>query len=108
MPDLHEQLKLKQPNPETSPTGCRLLLKRGRNYDEAVEALMPHDRTVEVRQRVRRASVTSFIICKNLTRPPGLTLRQQSAGNALATIDAILALLGENDPDDHPQIASIL
>ena len=110
MPDLHEQLKLKQPNPETSPTGCRLLLKRGRNYDEAVEAFMPYDRTVEVRQRVRQASAN--LIHHLQKTSPGrrayLYANNRLEGNALATIHAILALLGENDPDDHPQIASIL
>ena len=95
MPDLADQLKLHWPNPENSPTGCRLLLKRGRNYSRAVESFAPYGRTKEVQENVRHASASLIRDRKGKAsgRRTYLYANNRLEGNALTTIEAILALV---------------
>ena len=95
MPDLADQLELRWPNPDNSPTGCRLLLKRGRDYDGAVKSFAPYDRTIEVLENVRHASAKLIRSRKEKGsgRRTYLYVNNRLEGNALATIAAILALL---------------
>ena len=95
MPDLADQLDLRWPNPDNSPTGCRLLLKRGRDYEGAVKSFEPYDRTIEVLENVRRASAKLIRSRKEKTsgRRTYLYANNRLEGNALATIEAILALV---------------
>ena len=101
MPDLQAQLAQKWPNPEKSPTGCRLLLKQGRDYDGAVRSFAPYNRTMEIQDDVRQASANliQHLQRSSRGRPAYLYANNRLEGNALATIDAILALLGSEEPD---------
>ena len=99
MPDLSEQLKLRPPTPDNSPTGCRLLLKRGRDYDGAVESFAPYDGIKEIQKGVRH---TAAKLISDLKRQPSgrrtyLYANNRLEGNALATIEAILALVENQD-----------
>ncbi|MEO1826557.1 MAG: DUF72 domain-containing protein [Roseibacillus sp.] len=108
MPDLADQLKLHWPNPENSPTGCRLLLKRGRNYNRAVESFAPYDQTKEVQENVRHASAS--LIRDRKAKASGrrtyIYANNRLEGNALATIEAILALVDNQALSPLPPEAS--
>ncbi len=95
MPSLAAQLKLRIPDRETSPTGSRLLLKCGRDYDSAVESFTPYDRMQDPQVETRKAAVTLLETLQQ--QPPArrayLYVNNRLEGNALATIQAILRLL---------------
>ena len=57
MPNLDEQLALRAADNSRAPVGARLLLKAGRQYQEAVDTFQPYDRIQEPQPAVRTAAV---------------------------------------------------
>ena len=96
MPSLAEQLLIHPPNREIAPIGSRLLLKCGRDYEAAVESFEPYDRIREEQPEVREAGAR--LISRLAEKPKGrrsyIYVNNRLEGNALATIAAILDLLG--------------
>jgi uncharacterized protein YecE (DUF72 family) len=95
MPSLSRQLQLNAPDRKATPVGCRLLLKCGRPYKNAVESFQPYDRIKKKKNEARMAS--AGLVRQLLENPRGrrsyLYVNNRLEGNALATISAILALL---------------
>ena len=101
MPSIARQLRLHIPDRSAAPVGCRLLLKNGRDYATAVEAFEPYDRIQEEQLEVRAASANLIRLLRE--KPEGrrsyIYVNNRLEGNALATINAILALVGTGSPD---------
>lgn len=95
MPSLAEQLALHPADNSRAPVGARLLLKSGRRYEEAVDSFAPYDRLREPQPEVREAAAE---LVRTVRRSPNrrasyIYVNNRLEGNALATIEAILALL---------------
>jgi hypothetical protein len=91
MPPVGEQMAL--PGSRTNPNlvAARFLLKPGRNYEDAVKAFKPYDKTKEINQEARLAGAT--LVREGKQQPKRKTLiyvNNRLEGNALETIAAIL------------------
>ena len=95
MPAVGEQMAL--PGSRTNPelVAARFLLKPGQKYEAAVKAFQPYDRVQEVNDEARVAGAE--LILEGLRYEPRrktyIYVNNRLEGNALATIDAMLALL---------------
>ncbi len=92
MPPVDEQMAL--PGSHTNPelVAARFLLKPGRNYEAAVKAFQPYDRTQEVYETARKAGAR-LIQTGKAAGPQQKTLifvNNRLEGNALNTIAAML------------------
>ncbi|NNC88603.1 MAG: DUF72 domain-containing protein [Akkermansiaceae bacterium] len=96
MPSLAEQLALHPAGHGAAPVGARLLLKCGRDYEEAVDTFAPYDRVQEEQPEVRRAAadLVKAVRQPNPGRKTYVYVNNRLEGNALSTIAAILDLLG--------------
>ena len=95
MPDLADQLAEFPAECADAPAGARLLLKRGRGYEEAVEAFSPYTETKEARPAVREAAAKLIEQRQGSKsgRKTYVYVNNRLEGNALNTISAILDLL---------------
>jgi uncharacterized protein YecE (DUF72 family) len=92
MPSVSEQMAL--PASRTNPqlVAARFLLKPGRKYDDAVKAFQPYDQIREVNQEARKAGMALRIEGEAAPqRKTYIYVNNRLEGNALATIDAMLA-----------------
>jgi hypothetical protein len=92
MPSVGEQMAL--PGSRTNPqlAAARFLLKPGRKYEDAKKAFQPYDRTQEVNVDARKAG--AILLKEGADNPNRKTLifvNNRLEGNALATIEAMLA-----------------
>ena len=96
MPDLADQLTDFPAKTPDAPVGARLLLKKGRSYEEAVQDFSPYRETRESQPAVREAATK--LIRQRQAAAPGrksyVYANNRLEGNALNTISAILNLLG--------------
>jgi len=93
MPSVSEQMAL--PGSRTNPDliAVRFFLKPGRKYEDAVKAFQPYDRTKEVNDDAREAG--SELVKEGAASPRRKTfiyVNNRLEGNALETIEAVLAL----------------
>ncbi len=100
MPPVSEQMAL--PGARTNPdlVTARFLLKPGRKYEDAVKAFSPYNETREVNQEARQAGAD--LILEGTLQPRRKTyifINNRLEGNALATIEALLDLTAEPDPE---------
>ncbi len=95
MPSLGEQIELRPPDRSRSPGAARLLLKCGRDYEEAVDTFQPYDQLKEPQPEVRRSSARLIRSLRQShpSRRSYIYVNNRLEGNALATIAAILELL---------------
>ncbi|MBI4660260.1 MAG: DUF72 domain-containing protein [Verrucomicrobia bacterium] len=92
MPPVGEQMAL--PGSRTNPqlVAARFLLKPGRKYEDAVKAFQPYDNIKEINAEARKAGAT--LIQEGVSAPMRKTfiyVNNRLEGNALATIEAMLA-----------------
>jgi uncharacterized protein YecE (DUF72 family) len=96
MPPVGDQLAL--PGSRTNPNlvAARFLLAPGRTYQEAVSAFKPYDRVKEANPAARAAAQTLVAEGREAKarRKTFIYVNNRLEGNALATIDAILAAAG--------------
>ena len=78
-------------NPEL--IAARFLLKPGRKYDEAVKTFEPYNQTKEVNEEARKAGAALIAEgkAKNKKQKTLIFVNNRLEGNALATIEAMLA-----------------
>jgi uncharacterized protein YecE (DUF72 family) len=94
MPSVNEQMAL--PGSRTNPEllAARFLLKPGRKYEDAVKAFQPYDKTKEVNPEARQSMAK--LVQEGVITPRRKTyiyVNNRLEGNALATIEAMLAVL---------------
>lgn len=98
MPSVREQMALdgSRPNPEC--VAARFLLKPGRKYEEAVARFQPYDRVMDVNDEARRAAADLIreSLCQK-RRKTYVYVNNRLEGNSLATIAAVIRLLGGMD-----------
>jgi uncharacterized protein YecE (DUF72 family) len=91
MPPVSEQLAL--PSSRTNPEliAARFLLKPGRQYEDAVKAFQPYDRTQEVNEDARRAGAGMIVEGERYEprRKTYIYVNNRLEGNALETISAM-------------------
>ena len=92
MPPVSEQMAL--PGSRTNPKliAARFLLKPGGKYEDAVKSFQPYNKTQEVNEDARKAG--AILIAEGKTKVQQKTLifvNNRLEGNALATIEAMLA-----------------
>jgi len=92
MPPVSEQMAL--PGSRTNPEliAARFLLKPGGKYEDAVKSFQPYNKTQEVNEDARKAG--AILIAEGKTKVQQKTLifvNNRLEGNALATIEAMLA-----------------
>jgi uncharacterized protein YecE (DUF72 family) len=92
MPPVSEQMSLAKSRPNPRLVAARFLLKPGRKYEEAVNAFAPYAEAREVNQEARQAGVA---LRQEGERSPErrtfIYVNNRLEGNALATIEAMLA-----------------
>ena len=95
MPSVSEQMALagSRTNPEL--IAARFLLKPGRKYEDAVKAFQPYDKTNEVNAdaRIAAASLIGEGMRYQPRRKTYIYVNNRLEGNALMTLEAILAVL---------------
>ncbi|MBX3744378.1 MAG: DUF72 domain-containing protein [Verrucomicrobiae bacterium] len=109
MPPLADQLAHPGAFSSASFTAARLLLKPGRAYADAVRRFAPYDRLIEPYPEGRTAAV-SLLISRQThpvqpPRPVHLFVNNRFEGNALLTLDSLLAAAFSNalpDQGDPP------
>lgn len=92
MPPVSEQMALPGSRTNAELVAARFLLKPGRKYEDAVNAFQPYDKTQEVNQEARQAGAR--LVQEGTTSPGRKTfiyVNNRLEGNALATIEAMLA-----------------
>ena len=91
MPSVSEQMAL--PGSRTNPalTAARFLLKPGRRYEEAVKAFAPYDSVKEQNNDARAAGKRLIVEGKAAQTKTFIYINNRLEGNALETIDAMLA-----------------
>lgn len=92
MPSVSEQMSLpgSRMNPEL--VAARFLLKPGRKYEDAVEAFQPYNETKEVNEEARKAGANLIEEgASTANRKTYIYVNNRLEGNALATIEAMLA-----------------
>ena len=96
MPPVSEQMALPESRTNPGLIAARFLLKPGRKYDEAVKSFQPYDRTREINEEARLAAAA--LITEGLRYQPRrktfIYVNNRLEGNALMTLEAILALAG--------------
>jgi hypothetical protein len=77
----------------------RLRTSPGRNYEAAVEAFRPYDRTQEVNEEARRAGAALIVEGERYEprRKTYIYVNNRLEGNALGTIEGILSMLSGFD-----------
>src|SRR5262245_14567195 len=71
---------------------ARFLLKPGRKYEDAVEAFQPYNETKEVNEEARKAGANLIEEgASTANRKTYIYVNNRLEGNALATIEAMLA-----------------
>ncbi len=104
MPSVGEQMALagSRTNPEL--IAARFLLKPGRKYEDAVKAFRPYDKINEVNADARTAAAS--LIGEGLRYQPRrksyIYVNNRLEGNALLTLEAILALLSKSTVNCEP------
>jgi len=95
MPSVTEQMAHKNSRTNQDLIAARLLLAPGRNYEDAVKTFQPYDRTQEVNDEARTAAAQLIVegIRYEARRKTYIYVNNRLEGNALMTVDAILALL---------------
>ena len=71
----------------------RALLKKGRDYEKAVEAFEPYERTQEVKEGAREGMVTIAGQARRKKIPAFLFVNNRLEGHAPSTIEAVAGLL---------------
>jgi len=93
MPAVSEQMAL--PGSRTNPglVAARFLLKPGRKYEEAVKTFQPYDKVKELNPDARAAGKALIAegMAAEADRKTYIYVNNRLEGNALATIDAMLA-----------------
>jgi uncharacterized protein YecE (DUF72 family) len=96
MPPAGAQMDL--PKSRTNPelVAARFLLQPGRRYEEAVKAFQPYDRVRETNEEARAAAAS--LMAESLRAEPSrktfIYVNNRLEGNALATLQAMVNLLG--------------
>ena len=94
MPPVEEQMAM--PGSVTNPNlcGARFLLKPGRKYQEAVDLFTPYDRVQEPNPPARAAGAKLIREGVTTGRKTLIYVNNRLEGNALMTIEAMMAELG--------------
>ena len=99
MPPIGEQMALAGNRPTPDLCAARFLLKPGRKYQEAVDKFSPYDRIQEPLPEARTAGAR--LIRQGLATGPAkrtfIYVNNRLEGNALLTIDAMLAEAGREE-----------
>jgi len=94
MPDIGDQLDL--PGSISAPfIVARALLRRGRTYDEAVDAFAPYDRIREPNPELRRDLVRLIETAVHARIPAYLLVNNRAEGSSPLTIAEVLRMLPE-------------
>jgi uncharacterized protein YecE (DUF72 family) len=96
MPSITEQMAIIESRTNHDLIAARFLLKPGRKFEEAVKSFQPYDRTQEINEEARCAGAELII---EGMRYEGrsktyIYVNNRLEGNALATLQAIVALIG--------------
>ena len=92
MPGLEDQSQL--PDAYSADfTVVRALLKKGRDYEQAVETFEPYERTQEVNEGAREGMKTIVTNCLRKKIPAFLFVNNRLEGNAPSTIEAVVGEL---------------
>jgi uncharacterized protein YecE (DUF72 family) len=95
MPSVSEQMALPKSQTNHDLIAARFLLKPGRKYEDAVKTFQPYDRIQDVNDDARKAAAS--LITEGLRYEPRrktyIYVNNRLEGNALMTINAVLALL---------------
>jgi uncharacterized protein YecE (DUF72 family) len=93
MPPVSEQMAMPGSRTNARLVAARFLLKPGRRYEAAVKAFQPYDRTREVNTEARQAgaALRKEGELHSPHRQTFIYVNNRLEGNALATIDAMLA-----------------
>jgi uncharacterized protein YecE (DUF72 family) len=95
MPDIGDQLDL--PGSISAPfIVARALLRRGRTYDEAVDAFAPYDRIREPNPELRRDLVRLIETAVHARIPAYLLVNNRAEGSAPLTIAEVVRMLPAN------------
>ncbi len=98
MPSVAEQMKIPDTRTQPAYTGARFLLKPGRKYQDAVDLFSPYEEAKETDDEARQAGadlINSIIGGKKgEAKPSFIYINNRLEGNALITIEAMLARAG--------------
>jgi len=99
MPSVGQQLALAGSRTNPDLIAARFLLKPGRKHEDAVKAFQPYDKINEVNADARMAAAS--LISEGLRYQPRrktyIYVNNRLEGNALMTLEAILALIQNSD-----------
>ena len=95
MPPVSEQLALAGSQTNSALVAARFLLSPGRTYEGAVKTFQPYDRTREVNEEARKAGAALITDgLKAAGRRTFVYVNNRLEGNALSTIEAMVAMVG--------------
>jgi len=104
MPPVSEQMALAKSRTNPELIAARFLLKPGRRYEQAVKAFQPYDKTHEINHEARNAAAS--LITEGLRYEPRrktyIYVNNRLEGNALHTIQAIVALVRNQERPPEP------